>query len=484
MKKNLYVSLAAIMIAFALCLSLTLSTYYYIKVKRTIIAHEQDITNEKIEQLLFALETSDKVIYHFGNSMALRMENNSLALNTLYEQQPSFSKWDFNELSKQYKMDIYIINEHNVIEYSSVRDDIGLDFNSCCSTLAKILDERRNSGQFYHDGLDVEQSTGELKKYSYMSTSDRKYLIQLGIYWKVSGFYNDFEFDHVADQLVDDRIKSIRLFNSSGLSLSAAHSDYVLAPENKHAFKEAIQTITTVELKTKDDHASLSYFYVPYQSTYDLGVTNKKVIEVTYNNMMLNKQLSTLTKHFFIQILFILIVTIILAILIANKISKPIFLAFHDPLTKLGNRTYLHDYAKKQFLKNKSFALIIVDIDNFKMVNDRYGHTSGDKVLKLAARLNDKYIHANGYAFRYGGDEFVAVINTDNKNEVMKLAELISEEFKLGIAPLFPNEQLNLSLSIGIAFSNHYDKHLDDLLNKADKALYMAKNNGKDQIVS
>ena len=481
MKKSFYFTLSAIMITFALCISLTIATYYYVKTHQATVDHEQNVLEEHINQLLFALETSEKVIYHFGNDIAEQMQKVSISLNGMYEGNPSFAEWDFTHLSEQFNMDIYIIDELNTIRFSNLEHEIGLDFNSCCSTLAQILEQRRLSNQFFHDGLEVEQATGELKKYSYMSTYDHKYLIQLGIYWKNSGFYNEFQFDNVANTLINDRISAIRLLNISGKPLSNSQSSYTLLPENKKALKQALSTNERFAYESKNDDSDITFLYVPHTSSYDDGYTKNKVIEIVYDKSLLNKQLQAHTNTFILQICFILFFTILLALIITQLFSRPIFLAFHDPLTKLGNRAYLHEYVNKFVLKEKPFTIIIFDIDNFKMVNDVYGHSSGDEVVKQTASLIFETSRSHGYAFRFGGDEFVSVITGQNEDLTLQIVKTIVDKFKLEISTLYPKKLTPLSLSIGIAYSNKHDKHLEDVLNAADKALYEAKKAGKNQ---
>src|SRR5690606_7173781 len=165
------------MIIFALVISITLATSNYYSLKNQAITNEDRVLQEKINLLIYAIGTSEKANFLIKENIAATMEENTLQLHELYDQIPSFDEWDFAQLSKHISLDIFIINELNQITHSNVVQDIGLDFNKCCGKLAKVLDDRRASGAFYDDGFDVEQSTGKIKKYSYMSTKDKKYII-------------------------------------------------------------------------------------------------------------------------------------------------------------------------------------------------------------------------------------------------------------------------------------------------------------------
>lgn len=149
--------------------------------------------------------------------------------------------------------------------------------------------------------------------------------------------------------------------------------------------------------------------------------------------------------------------------------------AEHDPLTGIINRGAFDNL--KQLLKVKQIpiALLIVDVDKFKLINDGYGHETGDRVLKKVAKLLEESFRASDYAARIGGDEF-AVILTDAAPEMKSVIydkiKTINEEL------LNPKDDLpKVSLSVGVAFSpNGFG---DDLYKKADSALYTTKENGR-----
>src|SRR5690606_18512536 len=122
-------------------------------------------------------QTIEKAYYLFGKEISSQMEASSRYLIGLYQRNPSFDEWNFTALKNMLGFDIYIINEQNVITHSSYPEDIGLDFNVCCPKLSQTITERRNSGEFFADGIDIEQTSGNIKKYSYMATPDKKYTI-------------------------------------------------------------------------------------------------------------------------------------------------------------------------------------------------------------------------------------------------------------------------------------------------------------------
>ena len=149
--------------------------------------------------------------------------------------------------------------------------------------------------------------------------------------------------------------------------------------------------------------------------------------------------------------------------------------AEHDALTGIINRGAFDRL--RQFLKGKqsSIALMILDVDRFKQVNDKYGHEMGDKVLKKVAKLLEENFRATDYPARIGGDEF-AVIITDATEE---MKSVIQEKVEyINNILLNPEKDMpKVSLSVGIAFSSNGFE--ESLYKKADTALYKTKENGR-----
>ncbi len=164
--------------------------------------------------------------------------------------------------------------------------------------------------------------------------------------------------------------------------------------------------------------------------------------------------------------------------------SKLFYLAYHDQLTGLKNRFALQerlDYLKREN-EIKNYALLYIDIDNFKYVNDAMGHRFGDMLLtKVSERLLNSTT-VNNSVYRIGGDEFIVLIeNYDKKEYIERTAVAILKAFK----PLFEIESINIfaTISVGISIYPEHGKEIDSLLKNADIALYKAKESGKNRIV-
>lgn len=154
--------------------------------------------------------------------------------------------------------------------------------------------------------------------------------------------------------------------------------------------------------------------------------------------------------------------------------------AMKDSLTGLYNREYAEKYVNMYLRQNQHCAYFMIDLDNFKQVNDRYGHIAGDYALKNIANMLSEMARNMGIACRMGGDEFSLFINQDiSRNELHRLAASMLEEYnrvKDG------NESIaETSLSLGIALAPDDGRTYQELYNAADKALYLSKRGGKNR---
>jgi len=157
-----------------------------------------------------------------------------------------------------------------------------------------------------------------------------------------------------------------------------------------------------------------------------------------------------------------------------------------DELTKLHNRRYFIEALEGEFERASRYeiemALIMVDLDHFKKINDTYGHPSGDMVLSKIGGILKKHVRRNDIACRYGGEEFAVILSNVSRENIYaaydRFREMVSEH-------LFEYEsnQFHITVSIGIASSNNAES-ANDLLSQADQALYQAKDTGRNKTVT
>ncbi|MGB9848031.1 MAG: GGDEF domain-containing protein [Minisyncoccia bacterium] len=171
-------------------------------------------------------------------------------------------------------------------------------------------------------------------------------------------------------------------------------------------------------------------------------------------------------------------------------------IAIKDPLTGLYNRRGLLEEGEK-FLKvmerlksdrfsggNTSFNLgvILIDLDDFKRINDFYGHKTGDEVLKKIAILLEESLRKSDIISRWGGDEFAILIFDINKNVLMGIAQRLQEKI-CNYNFRVKNRKIVLTISLGATLFSSVNLDLEREIEKADKAMYRAKKRGKNKFV-
>lgn len=158
------------------------------------------------------------------------------------------------------------------------------------------------------------------------------------------------------------------------------------------------------------------------------------------------------------------------------------FLAHHDPLTKLPNRVLFEQFlqiaCKNAQKSNNKFALLYLDLDNFKQVNDSLGHEFGDHLLIHVAKMMTKALREGDLVARLGGDEFAIVLqDVVNANEAKKMADRILKA--VGFKAEKEGKIIPYGMSVGIALYPDDATTVEDLISKADEAMYEAKKAGK-----
>ncbi|WP_147695623.1 GGDEF domain-containing protein [Vogesella mureinivorans] len=157
-------------------------------------------------------------------------------------------------------------------------------------------------------------------------------------------------------------------------------------------------------------------------------------------------------------------------------------LSLHDQLTTLQNRRALHTKLTEAYLQQFScFSVIVLDIDHFKLINDRYGHSMGDVVLSRIGRLLKQHHTELSQAFRLGGEEFAIVLPGGSQADALQLAEVLRQAIES--KPLMRQGQiLTITASFGIASSSATEQKLVQVLDTADRAMYSAKQSGRNRI--
>jgi diguanylate cyclase (GGDEF)-like protein len=172
---------------------------------------------------------------------------------------------------------------------------------------------------------------------------------------------------------------------------------------------------------------------------------------------------------------------------LVQKEAQARYLAYHDGLTGLPNRSLLQDrfhqamsQAKRQ---HKPLALILLDLDEFKCVNDKLGHASGDKLLQAVAVRLTAAIRGADTACRYGGDEFAIMLpEIDSPNMAAALAGEVRA--RLGESYIIDGYKIRITVSVGAAVYPADGQTFDDMMKQADIAMYRAKSTGSKTLIT
>jgi diguanylate cyclase (GGDEF)-like protein len=160
--------------------------------------------------------------------------------------------------------------------------------------------------------------------------------------------------------------------------------------------------------------------------------------------------------------------------------------SIRDPLTNLYNRRFLNEFMERELAlarrNQKPLAVVMLDLDHFKQLNDQFGHQTGDKVIEMVAKHLLRQSRRTDILFRYGGEEFLVILPNTNATQARHLAE--NWRVHVEQAQVFAKHQaVNITLSAGVACYPEQGTTAFNLIQAADEALYQAKAAGRNQVV-
>ncbi len=398
-----------------------------------ILTNEQD--SNKIKQYLSTIKNKYEMFTTF-----LVSENTK----SYYTQDGFIEKLDVN-------------NENNKwyfrFKNSETKDEINLDYNS------KLTD-------------------GLIMFINYkIFDREYKYLGATGVGIKISYI------DDLLEMFKQKYMFNVYFFNKSGKT--------VLAQRDKNK----IENISQVEhfLENKDKILSKYSNFFEVEKGNETYLLNTKYISELDLYLLVEAKLSDFTNkarslyyiNLLISVFIALIITFIITFIIKKYNKQLEYLAEYDQLTNINNRRAFIQKINFMFLLNRrnnhKICIAFIDIDNFKNINDKYGHTIGDKVLIIVSSIMKNSIRSSDLIARWGGEEFIiALINSDiedSKKIINNIREKLLNDLEL--KALLAEE---LTISTGLT-SLKNDEGLDEIINRADNGMYKAKNSGKDTIV-
>jgi diguanylate cyclase (GGDEF)-like protein len=156
-----------------------------------------------------------------------------------------------------------------------------------------------------------------------------------------------------------------------------------------------------------------------------------------------------------------------------------------DQLTQLPNRRYFDEYCRLIASRRRStdrVAVVTIDVDHFKLLNDRYGHQVGDVVLKSIANAIQYSVRDEDVPVRFGGEEFLVLLRNPSPGIAMEIGERIRQNVRdMDLIDAGVTERV--TVSVGVASGQFSDEAIDEIVERADRALYAAKRTGRDRVV-
>lgn len=294
-----------------------------------------------------------------------------------------------------------------------------------------------------------------LPVYIYVKDLDQRFLYANKMIQELFGYPLDFIKGKTAGELLGQE----RRKEYEPLDLKLIETESTVEGTEKFYAKDKVHYYYSVKAPIFDDNGKLT-------SLIGMSTDITKNIELEKNFEEANKKLKIKIKEI---------------TELKNSLWEQ---ATHDPLTQLFNRRYFNDYLEKEILKtqrNKNpLALLLLDADYFKNINDEFGHDIGDKVLIKFAKIMVSECRRSDIVCRYGGEEFMILMPNANLKTAMDRAEKIRLKYQKEISEFL---KVKNTVSIGIAMWDNDFKNLEELAKATDLAMYQAKENGRNQVV-
>jgi diguanylate cyclase (GGDEF)-like protein len=297
---------------------------------------------------------------------------------------------------------------------------------------------------------------------------DRQYIV----YTKEEKYFLHFSFDSIEEWLFEDgfrMIDSLNIVNMHHVTEYDVHKGIVYLGDNKHNPK----TITASAARIHKEHIE--------NVMKMLQIANRDKAKGENNEHLYEELLQYLSEQENNELFFKSYATILAVNERKLAEQKIMHMAYHDLLTNLPNRLLFHERLKQalieSFDKELKAAVIFLDLDRFKMINDTLGHYVGDKLLKFVAEKLESYAREGDTLARFGGDEFIFLLtNISHVDEIIQFSkgipDLFSEPF------VYENHEFFISCSLGISIYPADGEDADTLIKNADTAMYRAKDKG------
>jgi diguanylate cyclase (GGDEF)-like protein len=172
----------------------------------------------------------------------------------------------------------------------------------------------------------------------------------------------------------------------------------------------------------------------------------------------------------------------------AMRYKQTLEQAIHDGVSGLYNHAYFHERIHEEVVRSlryeRSLTLMMLDLDDFKTINDTYGHVEGDRILRAFGALIRRAIRETDFPARYGGEEFAIVMPETSRQEAQTIAERLRRQLERSVLLKLNGAEISVTASFGLATVPEDADDPVDLITRADEALYEAKRKGKNRVAS
>ncbi len=278
---------------------------------------------------------------------------------------------------------------------------------------------------------------------------------------------------------IRDKIRYIMDVFDGGFDVSTPFTPFSL--NNGENEIEIVKKVANDGIDTYLKHEDNNIIGITYYHAYVQKGIVKLVIAIDFSFETL-KELENMAFYIKWAILFVILFIGVIFLLVLYSIFRNFLLkqkAFTDTLTGVYNRNYLESI--RDMINPKHYVVVMTDIDHFKKVNDNFGHERGDLVLREFAKTIAKNLRKNDLVFRYGGEEFLILLNIPkakkNKEIVYNVLDRIRRNIENSVV-----DGIKVTASFGVFLETDKAKDLEDAIKKADSALYRAKEKGRNRI--
>jgi len=310
------------------------------------------------------------------------------------------------------------------------------------------------------------------------------------------------------DQFGINSLGKVHLFSSEAYGLISAFVIWYLR-KGKHVymtcawimivatylvFSSALIFVLNDELRVVWYYIFVVVTYVALGNKYGLGATLASILTVSVAKFTFGIALS---DHAYFTFTLSLAVTSGIAHTYTNlansffdrlafNLAQLRDLASKDPLTGVRNARTFYELSNKLIQVGQRnatpYCTLFIDLDHFKSINDQYGHAAGDAVLCAVSNCINSHCRESDIVGRIGGEEFAVFLPSTNAHGAVQLAEKLRHNTEILIHTFPNNEQRAVTLSIGVAQSESKDQSIEDIQKRADKAMYKAKKQGRNQV--